>query len=76
MGWLRKKFKQVGKKLKKFFKSDVGKAVGTIALAVAGFYAFGPAAAGAGGTAAGAGGAAASGAAAAIMVHSGQVEQD
>lgn len=51
MGWLKKKFKQVGKKLKKFFKSDVGKAVGTIALAVAGFYAFGPAAAGAGGTA-------------------------
>ena len=42
MGWLKKKFKQVGKKLKKFFKSDVGKAVGTIALAVAGFYAFGP----------------------------------
>lgn len=42
MGWLKKKFKQVGKKLKKFFKSDVGKAVGTIALAVAGFYTFGP----------------------------------
>jgi hypothetical protein len=55
MGWLRKKFKQVGKKLKKFFKSDVGKAVGTIALAVAGFYAFGPAAAGAGAAGAGAG---------------------
>ncbi len=51
MGWLKKKFKQVGKKLKKFFKSDVGKAVGTIALAVAGFYAFGPTAAGVGGTA-------------------------
>jgi hypothetical protein len=44
MGWLKKKFKQVGKKLKKFFKSDVGKAIGTIALAVAGFYTFGPAA--------------------------------
>jgi len=51
MGWLKKKFKKIGKKLKKFFKSDVGKAIGTIALAVAGFYAFGPAAAGAGGTA-------------------------
>jgi len=50
MGWLRKTFKKVGKKLKKFFKSDVGKAIGTIALAVAGFYTFGPAAAGTAGT--------------------------
>jgi hypothetical protein len=63
MGWLRKKFKQVGKKLKKFFKSDVGKALGTIALAVAGFYAFGPAAAGAGGTAGATAGATGAGAA-------------
>jgi len=51
MGWLKKKFKQVGKKLKKFFKSDVGKAIGTIALAVAGFYTFGPAFGTAAGTA-------------------------
>ena len=65
MGWLRKTFKKVGKKLKKFFKSDVGKALGTIALAVAGFYAFGPAAAGAGGTAGAAGAAGATGAGAA-----------
>ena len=49
MGWLRKNFKKVKKKLKKFFKSDAGKVIGTIALVVAGFYMFGPAAAGAGG---------------------------
>ena len=44
MGWLRKNLKKAGKKLKKFFKTDVGKVVGTVALAVAGFYLFGPAA--------------------------------
>ena len=65
MGWLRKTFKKVGKKLKKFFKSDVGKALGTIALAVAGFYAFGPAAAGATAGATGAGAAGTAGGAAA-----------
>ena len=46
MGWLRKNFKKAKKKLKKFFKSDVGKVIGTVALAVAGFYMFGPAAVG------------------------------
>ena len=55
MGWLKKTFKKVGKKLKKFFKSDVGKAIGTIALAVAGFHLFGPATATAGQTTATAG---------------------
>ena len=44
MGWLRKNLKSAGKKLKKFFKTDVGKVIGTVALAVAGFYLFGPAA--------------------------------
>ena len=28
MGWIKKKLKQAGKKLKKFFKSDVGKVIG------------------------------------------------
>ena len=50
MGWLRKNFKKAKKKLKKFFKSDVGKVIGTVALAVAGFYMFGPTAVTGGGT--------------------------
>jgi len=52
MSWLKKQFKKVKKKLKKFFKSDVGKVIGTVALAVAGFYMFGPTAVAGGGQAA------------------------